>query len=144
MSVEVTEKDHPLAVAAARRRSATLERARGGLQRLAARGRPITFEEVAAEAGVSRAWLYNEPAFRDEIIRLRSRHRRLPVSPPVPDKERASDASLGNRLHVALARNRALAAENTALRDQLATAHGEIRRLRAVDQKGTLVSQGHS
>jgi len=85
---------------------------------------------VSAEAKVSRAWLYSEPTIRAEIIRLRERHRRLPASRPVPDTERACDASLATRLPVALARNRTLAAEATTLREQLASAHGELRALR--------------
>lgn len=95
---------------------------------MATAGTPVTFEAVASEASVSRAWLYNEPDIRDEIARLRSTNRRLSPGQPLPERERASDASLAVRLQTALARNQRLAAEVTQLREQLAAAHGQLRK----------------
>ncbi|WP_443073394.1 DUF6262 family protein [Streptomyces sp. NBC_01451] len=116
-----------LIVAAARRRSAaTRRRAVSALRRMDATGTTITFETVAREAGVSRSWLYNQPDLRAEIERLRARHR-VPATRPVPDRQRASDASLLRRLEAATKRNRQLEAENRELREALALALGERR-----------------
>lgn len=128
MPAEVSQAQHPLAAAAGRRRAATRQRAAAALQRMATAGTAVTFEAVAAEANVSRAWLYNEPDIRDEIVRLRSTNRRLSPGQPMPERERASDASLAVRLQTALARNQRLAAEVTQLREQLAAAHGQLRK----------------
>lgn len=127
MSAEPSGGEHPLAAVAHRRRADTRQRAAAALQRFAAAGTPVTFEAVAAEASVSRAWLYNEVDVRDEIFRLRSTHRRLSPAQPVPKRQRASDASLAVRLQTALARNWRLAAEVAELREQLAAAHGHLR-----------------
>jgi hypothetical protein len=116
-----------LIVAAARRRStATRRRAVTALRRMDAAGTAITFENVAREAGVSRSWLYNQPDLRAEIERLRARHR-VPATRPVPDRQRASDASLLRRLEAATKRNQQLEAENRELREALALALGERR-----------------
>lgn len=128
MPADPSNAQHPLAAAAGRRRAATRQRAAAALQRMATAGTPVTFEAVAAEANVSRAWLYNEPDIRDEIVRLRSTNRRLSPGQPMPERERASDASLAVRLQTALTRNQRLAAEVTQLREQLAAAHGQLRK----------------
>jgi integrase len=118
-----------LHTAAARRRERTLQRARDGLRQLEADGGPITFDLVARTAGVSRAWLYTEPAIRDAIPRLRAAHRPT-TSSAVPASQRASDASLLRRLEAAHARNRELDTEIRQLREQLARAHGQLRAAR--------------
>ncbi|WP_275406029.1 MULTISPECIES: DUF6262 family protein [unclassified Streptomyces] len=97
-------------------------------------GSKITFETVAREAKVSRSWLYNQPDIRAEIERLRARHRTAPASRPVPERQRASDASLLHRLEAATARKRQLEAENHKLREALALALGEQR---AAEVRGT-------
>ena len=80
-------------------------------------------------AGVSRAWLYTEPAVRGAIQRLRAAHRPTAGS-PVPASQRASDASLLRRLEAAHTRNRELATEIRQLREQLAYTHGQLRAAR--------------
>ncbi|MFF3821806.1 DUF6262 family protein [Streptomyces bluensis] len=116
-----------LIVAAARHRSAaTRRRAVAALRRMDATGTAITFETVAREAGVSRSWLYNQPDLRTEIERLRARHQ-VPATRQVPDRQRASDASLLRRLEAATQRNQQLEAENRELREALALALGERR-----------------
>jgi hypothetical protein len=117
-----------LIVAAARRRSAAARRrAVAALRRMDATGIAITFETVAREAGVSRSWLYNQPDLKAEIERLRARRRSIPAARPVPDRQRASDASLLRRLEAATERNRQLESENRELREALALALGERR-----------------
>src|SRR5687768_1380988 len=107
-------------VQAARRRSqATRDRAVRALRRLAAKGDPVTFDGVARAAGVSRSWLYAQPDLRLEVGRLRAQQQAAqglaPDAPPVPARQRASDASLRRRLEVANAEVRRLRQENQRL-----------------------------
>ena len=121
-------------MAAARRRAAaTRTRAVAAVRRMDKAGLPITFDAVAKQARVSRSWLYNQPDLRAEVERLRAR--RTPPSPrrSVPDQQRASDASLLQRLESAAERIRRLEAENQQLREALALALGEHR---AADVRG--------
>jgi hypothetical protein len=53
------------------------------LRRLEADGGPVTLDLVARTAGVSRAWLYTEPAIRDAVQRLGAAHRPT-INSPVP------------------------------------------------------------
>lgn len=117
--------DHLIA-AARQRAAATRRRATAALRRMDTTGTVITFETVAREARVSRSWLYNQPDIRAEIDRLRARHR-TPTTRPVPDRQRASDASLLRRLQSATERNQQLETENRELRHALALALGEQR-----------------
>ena len=114
-------------IAAARqRRELTRAKAVQALRVLDARGAPVTFEAVAAAAGVSRSWLYAQPDIRAEIERLRAVSGRAPAA-PVPSRQRSSDASLLRRLEAASHRIRQLTEENRVLRTQLAQALGERR-----------------
>lgn len=118
----------PHIIAAARRRTAaTRKRAVSALRRMDNTGLPISFDALAREASVSRSWLYNQPDLRTEIERLRTR--RSPATPArsIPDRQRASDASLLRRLESATERIRHLEAENKQLRETLALALGEQR-----------------
>ena len=99
-------------------------------------GQPISFDAVAREAKVSRSWLYNQPDLRAEIERLRARRDPRPTEPRLPDRQRASDASLRRRLEVATERNRQLETENRQLREALAVALGEQRAASIVGQPG--------
>ncbi len=127
--------------AAARRRALeTRDRAVRALRRLDATGEPITFDTVAREAGVSRSWLYGQPDLRAEIQRLRSRGRPSRSAPPVPARQRASDASLRRRLEAVNAEIRRLRAENQRLREQLGVALGELRAAKHPDRSGPTMS----
>lgn len=118
---------HHVIAAAHRRAEATRKRAVSALRRMDNAGQPITFDAVAREARVSRSWLYNQADLRTEIERLRAR--RKPTSPHrlIPDRQRASDASLLQRLKSAAERIQHLEAENRELREALALALGERR-----------------
>src|SRR5215472_3723783 len=115
-------------IAAARRRGEQArQRAITTLRRMDNTGQPVTFEAVAANAGVSRSWLYAQADLRTQIERLRQRQRETPASPPIPSQQRTSAASLHRRLEAATTRIRHLEADNQQLRDALAHAIGEQR-----------------
>jgi Family of unknown function (DUF6262) len=115
-------------IAAARRRAAaTRKRAVTALRRMDKTGASITFDSVAKQARVSRSWLYNQPDLRAEVERLRAQQAPLSLGRQVPDRQRASDASLLRRLESAAERIRRLEAENQQLREALALALGECR-----------------
>lgn len=98
------------------------ETLRPGLDR-ADSGQPVTISTVAARAGVSRAWLYTQTDLRQQI-----QARAAPPSPTPPAASTpASDASLRQRLSLALERVRELTDENDALRRQIAGLHGQLR-----------------
>jgi len=127
------DNSHHLRAAARQRALATRERAVRALRRLDATGRPVTIDTVAREAGVSRSWLYNQPDLRTQIQRLRGDTPPGPgawtasTTPPVPARQRASEASLRHRLEAINAEIRRLRQENQQLREQLAQALGERR-----------------
>jgi Family of unknown function (DUF6262) len=115
-------------VAAARRRSAaTHKRAADALRRMHTRGVLITFETVAHEAGVSRSWLYGQPALRSQIEQQRARTQLSHAHPPIPARQRSSDTSLLRRLEIAAERIRELEQDNQQLRIALAHALGDHR-----------------
>src|SRR5258708_6693541 len=115
-------------VAAARDRAQqTRRRALRALRHLDATGKPITFEAVAREAGVSRSWLYTQHDLRDELDRLRAPPPPSPPAPPTPPRQQATDASLLRRLEAATQRMRQLDEDNRQLREALAEALGAAR-----------------
>jgi len=119
----------PLTIAAARRHELTRARAIHALRELDRAGTPVTFAAVATTAGISRSWLYTQPDIRDQIQRLRDTTTKTHAA-AIPARQRATSASLRNRLATALERNRLLAEENTRLRRQLAHALGDQRSAR--------------
>src|SRR4249919_956186 len=116
----------PLINAARQRHELTRAKAIQALRELDHAGTTVTFEAVARAAGVSRSWLYAQADLRVEIERLRDTTQRAP-SPPIPSSQRASDASLLQRLAEATERNRRLSEENARLRRQLERALGDHR-----------------
>jgi Family of unknown function (DUF6262) len=111
-------------LASARRRSEDARRRTlATLRRIDSTAGPVSFDTVARQAGVSRSWLYTQPAIRAEIERLRERRSPLPAR-AVPQRQRISDASLRSRLAEANARVGELQAENQRLRTALAEALG--------------------
>ena len=89
-------------------------------------GLPVTIDALAREAAVSRSWIYSQPDLRAETARLRARPRPA-TGRAVPERQRASDASLLRRVEVATQRIRELETDNKRLRAALAEALGERR-----------------
>ncbi len=121
-------------LAAARKRSSqTRRRAETAIARITDAGKPITFDAIARDAGVSRSWLYAQPDLRADIDRLRqtSQTRTPPADPP--HQQRASDTSLLRRLEAATDRIRRLEQDNRDLKNALERALG---RNRAADITG--------
>ncbi len=116
-----------LITAAQQRAEQTRRRAVAALRRLDATGRPISFESVAREAGVSRSWIYAQTDLRQEVERLRARHQKRPSKTVPPERQRASETSLMRRLEAATERIGHLERDNRQLRDALAQALGEQR-----------------
>lgn len=114
--------------AAKKRRAESLARARAALAEAARRGEPMTVSALAAEANVSRSWLYAEASLREDLaaITAPARGGRAPRR-VTATAHPASEASLRTRLEVALDRARRLETENRQLREQLATALGQRR-----------------
>lgn len=113
--------------AAERRHELTRSKAVAALRELENQGGVVTFEAVAAAAGVSRSWLYTQADLRADIIGLRDdRSQQNRVS-----RSSASTDSLRARLNASLERNRELSAEIEHLRHQLALALGHSRRRNA-------------
>ena len=116
-----------LAQAAARRHQAALAKASHAIERLDRTSQPVTFSAVAAAAGVSRTWLYRNPAIRDLITGLRTE--------PPHRQHKGSTAShrgiLRTRLDAAREEITRLRAENAALRQQAARHLGQQRAQRS-------------
>ncbi len=130
------DNSHHIVTAARRRATATRRRAVAALRRLDNAGQAISFDAVAREGQVSRSWLYSQPDLRSEIERLRARRAPAPIGPRIPDRQRASDASLRRRLEVVTERNRQLETENRQLREALAAALGEQRATSIIGRPG--------
>ncbi len=116
----------PLGRAAAGRHQRAVERAARALRDLDREGARVSFQSVARRAGVSRQWLYTQPALRSEIERLRDQPRR--VTDGIPARQRATEASLRQRLETLRAENQRLRQENADLKTELAIAYGQQRR----------------
>ena len=123
----------PLTQAAAGRHRRAMERAERALRELDREGAQISFRAVARRAGVSRQWLYTQPELRAQIERLRDR-RPTPVTDRVPALQRATEASLRQRVETLRAENQRLRQENASLKAELAFAYGQQRRTHRMDQ----------
>jgi Family of unknown function (DUF6262) len=119
------DNSHHLVAATRRRREQTLAKARQALQELKDSSQPVTIAGVAARAGVSRAWLYAETDLRQQIEALHVKA--ITARPAAEPAERATDASLRQRLALANHRIRELIDNNHQLRDQIAHLHGQLR-----------------
>lgn len=121
----MSERVERLREAARTRHETTLRRAENALQRLVKRGDAITYRRLAETAGVSRSWLYRQPALRREIDRLRASTANRPGR--LPAAERTTVDSLRQQLHTYREEITRLRSENQELREQLARHLGAAR-----------------
>jgi hypothetical protein len=111
--------------AAARKHDRASARAAAAIRELDRHTEEVTFQSVARHAGVSRQWLYRQPALRADIERLRDQRKQ--PSRQVPSAQRASDASLRQHVQTLREDNRRLREENANLKEELAIAYGHHR-----------------
>ncbi|MPY81172.1 MAG: transposase [Actinophytocola sp.] len=106
--------DHPqhLADHARQRHHQTLQRAQHTLTELADAGEQVTVALLAKRAGVSRSWIYTQPALRDRIRQLQQ-----------------------HRASADFVRDTATRATGDSLRQRLALAHERINQLRAENKQ---------
>ncbi|MBF6302798.1 hypothetical protein IU459_35480 [Nocardia amamiensis] len=119
---------HRLAEHARQRHRETLTRAEQALTELADAGQPVTVALLADRAGVSRSWIYTQPALHERVKQLR--HQQASSDRVHDTVTRASDDSNRHRLALAHERISQLRGENQQLRDALAHAHGQLRTAR--------------
>lgn len=117
----------PLTNATRKRSDAARAKAVAAIKDLDQAGQRMSVAAVCQRAGVSRQFIYSHPDLLAEIQTLRDRDRGTPAGTPrVPHAQRASEASLRERLARQRARNHDLDSENQHLRRQLALALGAL------------------
>ena len=106
------------------RSESAIRRALATLQRMEASDREINFRTVAAEAGVSTAWLYSREELRGRIMRSRTTmtHFTSPDS-TLQDRARASRQNVVATLRL---RIKTLEERNRELTGLLEAAYGEL------------------
>jgi hypothetical protein len=106
------------------RSKSAMHRALAALQRMDASNREVNFRTVAAEAGVSTAWLYSQQELRGHI--MRSRRTTIGVTPPASelrDRERVSRQNIVATLRL---RIKNLEEKNRELTGLLELVYGEL------------------
>lgn len=117
-----------LVAAARQRHELTRARAIQAIRELDRAGTPVTFTAIAAQAQVSRSWLYSQPDICQQIRQLREATGRSATA-PIPASQRASSTSLVRRLETAHAENRRLSDQCTQLRAEIARLRRQIAHL---------------
>lgn len=120
-----------LAESAQQRHLACNERVQAVLEVLERDGGTVTVAGVAARAGVSRTFLYDD-AQATLLARLRDLASRHPASgrPALPDTERITTKSHEAVVRALRGANRRLNEENKRLRNELAVTLGQLRDFR--------------
>lgn len=116
-----------LATAAKAKSEAKTSAAEQAIRSLLKRGQPITFQAVQREAGVSHAFLYNNPDLRGRIERLRARARPAAAQPATEESADTLVLTLTSQISQLRKRHRQ---EVQQLRAALEQAHGENLQLR--------------
>jgi hypothetical protein len=101
-----------------------MQRALAALQRMDTSEREINFRTVAAEAGVSAAWLYSQQGLRGRIVR--SRRNTTDVAPPASASRNRERASRQNIVATLRLRIKTLEEKNRELTCLLELAYGEL------------------
>ncbi|MGJ3192261.1 DUF6262 family protein [Paenarthrobacter sp. FR1] len=117
--------------AAQAKQEAATARAEQGLRRLLKTGRPITFQTVATEAGVSKDFLYRTLDLRERIMDLRDKTTAPAAAAALPEPRLPDTSSIVRTLTAKLTHERSTNRKKIAeLEAALAAAHGEILQLR--------------
>jgi hypothetical protein len=126
--------------AAQAKRQAAVARAETAIRALIKNKEEINFRSVARAAGVSLDFLYGNDDLRKRIEKLRNQQKARPAPDPAPDHADSSD--IVHILTEKLRRERDIRRTRVSdLEEQLATAHGELLRLRRLlNQHGVTVS----
>lgn len=114
-----------LASSAASKKEATVKKTEAAISELLKASAVINFNTVAEKAGVSKAWLYREPAFADRIKRLRDQQAGNQQKAH-KESERASEASNQALVTTLKARVKELESENRELKKQLEIVYGKL------------------
>ena len=113
------------------RSESAMQRALGALQRMDDSDREINFRTVAAEAGVSTAWLYSQPELRVRIMcSRRSQSEAVPLLSATQARERLSRQNILATLRL---RIKVLEEKNRELTGLLELAYGELTSIREKD-----------
>jgi hypothetical protein len=130
------DNSHLIKEAAQRKHAACLESVTAAIREADRLRRPVTVLGIAKSAGVSASWIYTQPEVFAAIRERRdAADRRQTVR--VPAAERAGSSGQQKRIELLTDKLRQLIAENEQLRRELATVHGELRRLRSRDPRQT-------
>lgn len=115
--------------AATAKRAAAIARAEKGLREVLRDGAPVTFENIAARGSVSKDFLYRNQHLRERIEQLRRQQTTNPApaaateTDPLREDSNGVIRTLTTKLIEEKQRHRQ---EITALRKELAAAHGQI------------------
>jgi hypothetical protein len=112
-----------LRASAQQRAQETRQRAEEAINLLVSEGRPVNFKTVGQPAQVSTAWLYQQEDLKERILHLRAQERPRPKV-PIPQRERASDASKDAMIAALRERVKRLEEENRELKRQIEVAYG--------------------
>ena len=120
----MTRNTEGLKKSARLRSESAMQRALVALQRMEASDREINFRTVAAEAGVSTAWLYSQEELRVRIMRSRTTAgRAVPGTDSPPDRQRLSKQNIVATLRL---RIKTLEEKNRELTGLLELAYGQL------------------
>ncbi|MHB8619961.1 MAG: DUF6262 family protein [Chloroflexota bacterium] len=115
-----------LRAAAARRHQDMVARTLRSLERMVEDDEYLTIGSLAAAAGVSRAWLYQEPNVRGAIEQARATLRTKREQAP---RSTHSDASKDARMRLLWEENQRLRGETQTLKARLGELLGQVREL---------------
>lgn len=118
------DNGHHLLAAARRRHDDAHQRAQETIRAAHTAGKRVSVSALAAQAGVSRAFLYAHPDLADAARDVAAQ---ATPAPGLTRNERSSDASLRTKLDALSQRNKELRTENADLRRRLEIAHGRLR-----------------
>jgi hypothetical protein len=126
------DNSHLISEAAQRKHAACLESVTAAIREADRLRKPVTVLGIAKAAGVSASWIYTQPEVFAAIRRRRDEAGRRETMRPLP-AERAGLSSQQKRIELLASKLRQVADDNERLRRELATVHGELRRLRQRD-----------